>query len=606
MPVGAPHEGVARSTGLPWTLLPGLQTARTYQRHWLRGDIAAGLVLSALLVPQGMAYAQLAGLPPVVGLYTTVVALVAYALFGPSRRLIVGPDSSLLALVAAAVLPLVGPGGTPAQAVALASALALLVGAIAVIAGLVRIGTVAELISRPVRVGYLNGIAVAIVISQLPRLCGFSVTATDLAGEVTQFLDGLRHGAVNPTALTLGLLSLALILVLRWRWPWLPGVLFAAIGATIAVVVLDLTARGVAVVGPIPSGFPMPALPAVPAGDLQPLLLAATAVALVALTDTSALSRALAARDRVTVDPNHEIAAVGTANLAAGLFQGFPVSASSSRTPVAISAGAETQLCGVLGAAVVLAVLLVGGSLLANFPSPTLAAIVIAAAVSLFDVATVRWLWAARRSECLLSLAALGGVLVFGVLPGILVAVALSVGTFVARLWRPYGAVLGRLGDRKGYHDVERHPEAEQVPGLLIYRFDAPLFFANADHFARQVRRHLAARGEPVRWLLLAGEPITDVDTTGAETLAQLHDELAQQGTRLAFAEVKGPVKDHLRAYGLYDHFGGDAVFFPTLGAAIKAYLEATGVPWVDRFEQLGTADDSGAEPAIGDGGQAP
>jgi len=588
--VGAATRPQPRLTGRLERLIPGLRTARTYQRAWLRGDLAAGLVLSALLVPQGMAYAQLAGLPPVTGLYSTVLALLAYALFGPSRRLIVGPDSSLLALVAAAIIPLVSTSGDAQQRVALASALAILVGALALGAGLARIGTVAELISRPVRVGYLNGIALVIVVSQLPRLFGFTVTASDLPGQLTQFAQGLQNGATNPTALAVGLLSLGLILGLRWRWPWFPGVLVAAVGATIAVVLFDLTAHGVVVVGPIPSGFPVPAIPAVPVEDLQPLLLAALGIAFVALTDTSALSRALAARDRVTVSPNHEVAAIGAANLASGLFQGFPISASSSRTPVSIAAGAQTQLSGVVGALVVLLVLLAGGNLLANFPSATLAAIVIAAGLSLLDLATVRWLWAARRSECLLSLAALAGVVLFGVLPGILVAVGLSIGTFVARLWRPYGAVLGRLGDRKGYHDVERHPDAEQVPGLLIYRFDAPLFFANADHFAREVRRHLAARAEPARWLLIAGEPMTDVDTTGAETLAQLHDDLEAQGIRLAFAEVKGPVKDHLRAYGLYDHFGGDDAFFPTLGSAIHAYLAATGIRWVDRFEEVGGA----------------
>ncbi|MGZ3631276.1 MAG: SulP family inorganic anion transporter [Candidatus Limnocylindrales bacterium] len=603
------HETDRNPGGSLEQWLPGLAIARRYRRPWLRGDVAAGLVLSALLVPQGMAYAQLAGLPPVTGLYATVLALLAYAVLGPSRTMIVGPDSSLLPLVAATVLPLVGAGADPTRLVGLASALALMVGLIAVAAGLTRVGTLAELISRPVRVGYLNGIALVIIASQLPRLFGFSVVATDLPGQLKEFVDGLRAGLVNPTALLLGLASLVTILVLRWRWPRLPGVLVAAVGATLAVSLLDLQARGVAVVGPIPSGFPVPALPSIQPGDLQPLLLGALAIAFVALTDTSALSRSLAARAHVTVDPNHEVAAIGAANVAAGLFQGFPVSASSSRTPVAMAAGAQTQLTGVIGAGVIVAVLLVGGNLLANFPSATLAAIVIVAGLSLLDLRTVAWLWRVRRSECLLSLAALAGVVLVGVLPGILVAVALSIGTFVIRLWRPYNVVLGRLGDRKGYHDVARHPDAEQVPGLLIYRFDAPLFFANADYFARQVHRVLAARGEPVRWLLVAGEPITDIDTTAAETLAQLHDDLGAQGITLVFAELKGPVKDRLRDYDLYDHFGGDGAFLPTLGSAINAYLRATGIAWTDRYEEHPATEDPplpGASEQLGGGRAAP
>ena len=564
--------------------VPGVRLVRTYQRTWLRADVVAGLVLTALLIPQGMAYAELAGLPAVTGLYTTVLALLAYALFGPSRILVLGPDSALGPLIAAALLPLVVARSDPSKAVALASMLALLMGALCIAAGFARLGVLAELLSKPVRLGFLNGIAVIVLVGQLPKLFGFTSTAQGLLDEIDAFVSGLRDGNTVPASLVIGVASLAVILGFRRLHPKVPGVLLAVIGAAIAVGSLDLTAHGVAVVGAIPSGFPGPTVPRVDLHEATRLLVAAAGIAFVVLADTTALSRSLAARHGDRVDANREIRALGAANAAAGIFQGFPVSASASRTIVAEDSGACTQVTGVVGALAVGGVLLVQNDLGRYIPSSTLAAIIIAAAFTLFDFRSLRWLWKVRRSELWLSLVALLGVAVLGALEGILVAIALSLGNFVRRAWRPYDAVLGRIDGTKGYHDVDRHPEAHQIPGLLLYRFDAPLFFANAELFADRLLHAIRESGEPTRWVIVAAEPITDIDTTGAEILGELLAALKAERVTLAFAELKGPVKDRLRSYDLYDRIG-DSQFFPTLGTAINGYLAATGIEWVDWSE---------------------
>lgn len=566
--------------------IPGYRLVRTYQRPWLRRDVVAGLVVTALLVPQGMAYAELAGLPPVTGLYTTVLALLAYFAFGPSRTLMLGPDSALGPMIAAALLPLVGARGDPGTAVALAGMLALLMGGICIIAGIARLGVLAQLLSKPVRIGYLNGIAVVIFVSQLPKLFGFSTDAQGLAHEASAFVTGVRDGETVTAALAVGVASLAVILVLHRWWPRIPGALVAVVGGVIAVRALGLVEHGVAVVGPIPSGFPTPSLPSVGLDDAVALAAAAAGMAFVMLTDTSTLSRSLAARRGERVSTNDEIVALGAANVAAGLFQGFPVSASASRTSVAESVGARTQVTGLVGAVAVMLILVSGSDLGKYIPSATLAAIIIAAALDLFDLATLRWMWRARRSELILSSAALLGVAILGVLQGIVVAIVLSLADFVRRALRPYDAVLGRIAGRKGYHDVDRHSEAELIPGLLLYRFDAPLFFANSELFVDRIERSISERDDRIQWVIVAAEPITDIDTTGAEVLGELLDDLRAEDVELAFAELKGPVKDRLRRYGLYDRIGDDR-FFPTLGTAIDAYVDETGTPWVDWEERI-------------------
>ena len=574
--------------------MPGLDLARRYRRHWLLGDVLAGLALTALLVPQGMAYAELAGLPAVTGLYTSVMALFAYAVFGPSRIMVIGPDSALGPMIAAAILPLVGANGNPTRAIALASTLALLMGALCILAGLVRVGILAELFSRPMRVGYLNGLAIVVLVSQLPKLCGFSTTASGLAAEFRSFVQGLSDGKAVPASLVIGLASLAVILAFRFWLPKVPGVFLAVVGATGLVTTFDLSAHGVAVLGVIPSGVPKPSFPQVGLHDVGAVALAALGMAFVTLADTSALSRSLSAKRGANIDQNQELVALGTANLSAGLFQGFPVSASAGRTVAAESSGSLTQMTGVIGAACILTLLLFANGLLQYLPNSALAAIVIAAAVRLFDLETLRWLWKVRKSEFLLSLAALLGVAGFGVLPGIAIAVALSLADFVRQAWRPHTAILGRIPGRKGYHDIDRHPEAVQIPGLIIYRFDAPVFFANAEFFSEGVKKAITTRREPIMWIVLAAEPITDIDTSAADALDRLLDDLQVESIQLVLAELKGPVKDRLRDYGLYDRLG-DARFFTTVGTAVNGYLEASGVEWVDwsdRRPDLGDSPD--------------
>jgi high affinity sulfate transporter 1 len=543
----------------------------------------AGLVLTAFLVPVGMGYAQAAGLPPITGLYATIVPLLVYAVFGPSRVMVLGPDSALAAVIAGIILPL--GGRDPARAVALAGMLAVLTGLMILLAGVARLGFVTELLSRPVQLGYLYGIAITIVVGQLPKLFGFSVDGTGLLSEAWGFVQGLVRGETNRAALAVGLAGIAVILGLRRLWPQIPGVMVAVGVGIAAVVAFDLAEQGVQVIGPLPQGLPSFAFPDVRLADLPLLFGGALGIALVAVADTTVLSQSLATQRREVVDSNQELVALGAANLAAGLFHGFPISASASRTPVAISAGARTQLTPLVGATAIILLLLVAPGALRNLPQPILAAVVITAAIGLVDARAVRRLYRVRRPEFLLWLAAFGGVALLGVLVGIFVAIMLSLGDFVRRAWRPHDAVLGREDELKGYHDLERHPNARQIPGLLLYRFDAPLFFANADYFRRRISDLVATTTPPIRWVVVAAEPITDVDSTAADALLELLGELQFQEVVLAFAEMKGPVKDRLRRYGLYDQVGSEH-FFPTVGTAVDGYLRTTGLEWVDWEER--------------------
>ena len=547
--------------------MPGLRAARSYQRAWLTRDLIAGLVLCTLLVPQGMAYAELAGLPPITGLYTTVVCLVAYAAVGPSPILVLGPDSSLGPMIAAAILPLAA--GDMDQAIALAGMLALLVALINIGAGVAKLGFVADLLSTPVRVGYLAGLAITIFIGQLPKLFGFSTDADNLVEEVTAFLGSLDQ--TNLWALSVGLISLIIILGLKqWKPTW-PGILIAVVAAIGISVVFGLAEKGVSVIGVLPQGFPMPAFPVVELSDLPLLFGAALGMSLVAIGDTISTSAGFAARRGYEVDSNQELVGIGSANLLAGLFSGFPVSTSSSRTAVAEQSGAKTQLTGLAAAVLVLAMLLFVPGLVKDMPQPVLAAVVIAASISLFDLAELRHLFSIRKSEFALALACILGVAFVGVLEGIIIAVVLSILQFFERAWRPHSAVLGKPDDLPGYHDIERHPHGKQIPGLLMIRWDAPLFFANANLFRQRVRDLLAQADPTPFWVLVTAEPVTDIDTTAAEMLADLDLELNASGIHLVFAELKDPVQDKIVRYGLletidYRHF------YPTIEAAIEAF----------------------------------
>lgn len=546
----------------------------------LRYDLGAGLLLTALLVPAGMGYAAAASLPPETGLYASVAALVAYALVGPSRVLVLGPDSSLAPLIGAAVIPLAAAGALGEdRRVALAGLLALLVGVVLAVAGMLRLGFVGDLLSKPIRIGYLNGVALIVVVGQLPALLGFSVDGDGLVGEARGLVDGIAGGEVQPAAAAIGIAALTAIVGLRRLAPRIPGLLVAVAGAIGVTWALEPAA--VPVVGPLPSGLPAPALGALSWGDVVSLAAPALGIALVAFADTGVLSRAFAARTGAEVDPNREMAALGVANLACGVAGGFPVSGSSSRTPVAQAVGARTQVTGVVGAAAVALVVAVAPGFTRHLPVSGLAAVVIAALLSVADVPGTVRLLRINPTDFGLSLSAFAGVAILGVLRGIAVAIALSLGAFVARAWRPHMAELVRVERRKGYHDRGRHPEGRRVPGLVIVRFDAPLFFANAPLFADFVHRAVDEAPRPVRWVAVAAEPITDVDTTAADVLERLDDELAARGIRLVFAELKGPVKDQFRRYGLGARFGSDRLY-PTVGTVVSDYVDRTGTSWTD------------------------
>lgn len=555
--------------------IPGLSVIRTYQSQWLAKDIVAGLVLSALLVPQGMAYAELAGLPAVTGLYTSILCLVGYAVFGPSKILVLGPDSSLGPMIAATILPLMGANGDPARAVALASMLALFTGAIMVLAGVGKLGFVADLLSRPTMLGYMNGLALTILVGQLPKLFGFSVDADGFLAELSGFISGVTSGEIVGAAAAIGIASLVLILLLQRLLPKLPTVLIAVVVAIISTTVFSLESNGVSLVGVLPQGLPSVTVPSVQWSDVLPLIGGALGISLVALADTISTSSSFADRRGEDVDGDREMVGLGAANLAAGLFQGFPVSTSGSRTAVAEQSGAKSQVAGVVGAAVITLMLLFLPWLLQDLPQPTLAAVVIAASLSLADIPGTARLWSQSRTELTLSMAAFAGVVLLGVLPRIVVAITLSVANVFRRAWWPYRATLGRRPGVAGFHDTTRHPEAEQLAGCTIFRFDAPLIFANARTFRDEVRALAKASPAPA-WIIVAAEPLTDVDTTACDMLEDLATALDAQGLVLVFAEMKGPVKEKARRFGLTAAIP-DEHFFPTLETAVAAWQNQAG-----------------------------
>ena len=558
--------------------VPGLQVISSYRRRWLLKDVIAGVVLTTLLVPQGMAYAELAGLPPITGLYTSILCLLGYAAFGPSRILVLGPDSSLGPMIAATILPLMAAKGDAKRAVALASLLAIMVAAIMILAAVAKLGFIADLISKPTMIGYMNGLALTILIGQLPKLLGFKVEADGLIGEISGFVKGLANGDAVPAAAAVGIAAVVLILVLQ-RWlPKIPAVLIAVVLAIVATTVFDLADHGVSLVGVLPKGFPPLTIPSVRLSDLGPLFAGALGIALVSLADTISTASAFAARTGQEVRGNGEMIGIGAANLAAGLFQGFPVSTSGSRTAVAERSGAKTQLTGVVGAALIILMIVLVPGLFRNLPQPALAAVVITASLSLADIpATVR-LWRQRKAEFLLSIAAFLGVALLGVLPGIAIAVGLSILNVFRRAWWPYATVLGRVAGVEGYHDTRSYPAAEHLPGLVIYRFDGPLFFANATTFRDEIRRLAKADPKPT-WILIAAEPVTDVDTTASDVLEDLDEVLNTQGISLVFAELKDPVRHKIERYGLTRTINPDH-FFPTIAAAVAAFRLETGAQW--------------------------
>ncbi|EJN34152.1 high affinity sulfate transporter 1 [Pseudomonas sp. GM84] len=555
---------------------PGLATLLHYQAAWLPKDIAAGLVLTTMLVPVGIAYAEASGVPGIYGLYATIIPLLAYALFGPSRILVLGPDSALAAPILAVVVQYAA--SDPQRAIAIAGMMALVAGAFCVIAGLLRLGFITELLSKPIRYGYMNGIALTVLISQLPKLFGLSFDSQGPVRDLWTLAQALLAGQGHWPSFAIGAGSLALILLLK-PFKRLPGILIAVVLATLAVSLFKLDQLGVKVLGELPQGLPSFVFPWVTDIDLVEVLLGGIAVALVSFADTSVLSRTYAARLKTPVDPNQEMFGLGVANLAAGLFQGIPISSSSSRTPVAEAAGSKTQLTGIIGALAVTLLLVVAPNLMQHLPNSALAAVVIAAAMGLFEFADLKRIFRMQQWEFWLSFTCFVGVAVFGAIPGICIAVAISVIEFLWDGWRPHYAVLGRVDGTRGYHDVQRYPQARRIPGFVLLRWDAPLFFANAEQFQHTVLAAVDESPTPVQRLVIAAEPVTSIDVTSADMLAELDRALEARGVELQFAEMKDPVKDKMKRFGLFQHMGENA-FHPTVGAAVDAYLADSGVDW--------------------------
>ena len=553
-------------------LLPGVAVLRRYDKVWLRGDVLGGITVAAYLVPQVLAYAEVAGLPAVSGLWAVGPGLLVYAVLGSSRQLSVGPESTTALMTAAGVGALVTAGGGMAMRQEMAALLAIAVGLICLVGFVTRLGFLSDLLSKPVLVGYMAGIAALMIVSQIGKVTGLHVEGDSFLQEVRYAVTHLGDVQVPTVLLSLGVL-VVLFAFQRFAPLW-PGPLIAMLGATVVAAVLDLADRfGITLVGPVPEGLPSFSLPNVSDVDVWALLPAALGVAVVAYSDNVLTGRAFAGRHRETIDSDQEFLALGGANVATGLLQGFPISSSGSRTVIADSMGARTQLHSLVSLVLVIATLLWLGPVIAAFPTAALGAVVVYAAIRLVDIAEMRRIGAFRRSELVLALATTAAVLLFGVLPGIGAAIALSVLDLLRRIVHPHDGVLGYVPDVAGMHDVDDHPDAVQVPGLVVYRYDSPLFFANSDDFVSRALKVVdeATRHARVEWFLLNAEANTEVDLTAVDALETLRSTLSDREIRFAMARVKEDMRLSLEAGGFIDKVGTDLIF-PTLPTAVAAY----------------------------------
>jgi len=544
--------------------LPGVATLKAYKASFLPSDLAAGLTLGAVMVPVGLAYGELAGLP-MAGLYGSMLPLVAYALFGSSRQLIVGPDTAMAAVVALAVAPLAA--ADPERLALLAAGLGVMVGALCLLAGLLRLGFVANFLSKSVIVGFMHGLALMIIVAQLPKVLGVRATGESTLEQLSSILPRLPD--TDLLALAVGGSSFAVILLCRRFVPRIPGAVVALVGWLLAVVLLGLDKQGVAVVGPIPTGLPQLSLPLLSLADIEDLLPVALVAALLSFSDTMVTARAFAARNRYRIDADQELVAIGVANLASGLSQGLPISASDSRTAVAEAAGSRTQLTSLIAAIVVALVMLYLAPLLRHLPSAALGGIMIASAWGLCDFTEFGRLWRFRGISLAGALVTLVGVVALGLMEGILLGVVFSLVLLLRALAFPPDAVLGRTPDG-GWHDPIHRPEAVSQPGLLVYRFSAPLFFANCNFFRDRIEALIAAATSPVRAVVVDGGAIHDVDLMACELLVELERELSERGIRLVFGNLRDRVKRDIER-GLPPFPDGDEVSFPSVAAAAAA-----------------------------------
>lgn len=548
-------------------IMPGITWMRAYQRANLRHDLIAGVTLAAVILPIAMAYGQLAGLPPIAGVYASILPLVAYALFGPSRLLVLGPDTSTAALVAAAVLPLAG--GNAAHAMSLAAALALLVGVFSLIASATRLGFVADFLSKPILIGYINGLALSVIAGQLGKVFGVSIRSGDSFRQIAELITKLPQ--TNLPTLAIGAGVMALIIVLRRVAPRVPAPLIAVVGATLVASIFQLDARGVATIGAIPAGLPAPRIPSVSLSELGDMLPDALGITLLTFSDTILNARTFATRNGYSVDANHELIGLGAGNIAAGLTQGFAISASGTRTAVNEAAGGRTQLAGVTAAVTLGVILLFLTGPMSRFPVAALGGALIAVILTLLDFSAFHQLYHLRLPEFAVALVTLLGVLTVGLLPGLAIAVALSFLLVLARAVRPHDAVLGKTPGLDGYHDIEDYPESERAPGLLIYRFDGPLFFANTSRFKSRVIGLAEAQDPPLRWFILDAEAITDVDSTALEALEDVRRHLTGQGAVVAIARAKSTIRERMERAGLVAAIGADHLY-PSIRTAVAGY----------------------------------
>ncbi|MFG2469732.1 SulP family inorganic anion transporter [Streptomyces canus] len=561
-------QGSVGSARMWRRLMPGLAALLGYQRSWLKGDVLAGVTVAAYLVPQVMAYAGVAGLPPVAGLWAILPALALYALLGSSRLLSVGPESTTALMTATVVGPLAA--GDPARYATLAATLAIAVGLLCVVAWAARLGFVADLLSRPVLIGYLAGVALIMIVDQLPKLTGVRTAGSAFFPQLWFFAGHLPR--LHVATVLFSVAALGVLFTVTHFFRAFPGPLLAVVFGTAAVSVLDLDGRyGIKVIGDVPSGLPAVAVPDMT--ELPHLVLPALGVLLVAYTDFILTARAFTKHEDGDsgLDPNQEFLALGAANLGAGTLHGFPVSSSASRTALAASAGGRSQAYSLVAGGAVLSVLLFLSPLLSRTPTAVLGALVVYAAVRMIDVAGFRRLASFRRRELLLALGCLAGVLALDILYGVLVAVGLSVAELLTRVARPHDAVEGLVPGVAGMHDIDDYPQARTIPGLLVYRYDSPLFFANAENFRHRALAAVDEQSEPVRWFVLNTEANVEVDITALDALDELRRELAHRGIVFALARVKQDLLDDLTAYGLADSVGSERIF-PTLPTAVTAY----------------------------------
>ena len=550
--------------------IPGIRVVRTYERHWLLVDLFAGVTIFAMLVPQGIAYAQLAGVTPVAGLYTAIGAILGYALFGSSQRLMIGPESTTALMVATAVAP-VATGADPARFALLVTLMALLVGVITLIAGLARFGFLADFVSKPILIGYITGVAIIMIVSQLGKLFGIPIQNENFILQIVELFTHL--GQTRILTLAIGLVLLAFLLVLRRFAPRVPGGLIVVVVMTIISAILQLDTYGVAVVGPITPGLPKPGLPDVSLSDVWNLLPSSLILTLIVFTDAVLTARVFADKRGEKVNANRELIGLAASNIISGLFQGFPAGASQSRTAVDDTSGGKTQLVGIVAAALLVAFLLWFTHLLESLPQMVLGVIIIAAAISLIEIKPLLQVYRVRRVEFFLALVTLIGVLSIGVMAGILVAVLLALIVVIGRISRPHDAVLGAVKGVDGYQDIEAYANSETEPGLIVYRFDAPLFFANADYFLHQVQELIDEAIPSIDWLLIDAEAIVDIDVTAVEALSKLQSELEGKGVVMAIARASQPLQEILQRAGLTERIGA-SYFFPTVRTGVRAFIE--------------------------------